>query len=68
MPEPLRVPKKLFCMLKMGHNGLKRPINSLKLSFKMVIFGQFGSFQLHFLTFYDGIIDCYDFLGIIEGA
>ena len=44
MPEALRVLKKLFGMLKMGHNGLKQPQNCIKKSFEIVIFGQFGGF------------------------
>jgi len=35
--EPLGVPKKLFGMLKTGHNGTKQPFKLHRISFKMVI-------------------------------
>ena len=33
-----------------------------------LFFDYFGSFQLHYSTFNDGIIGCYDCLGTVEDA
>ena len=42
--EPLGVPKKLFGMLKMGHNGTKQPFKLHRISFKIGILASLSDF------------------------
>ena len=68
MPESFRVPKKLFGMLKIGHNGLKLPPKWPKNVLQNGHFWPIWLISAPLFDFYDGIIGCYHFLCTVKVA